>query len=122
MARKKAARRPISLREYVIIGLLLVLLVWLIYLNVGIYRKERVAQSAAHDTAAQLNELQSREATLQSNVNELSTARGQEAVLRETYGVALPGEGVIIVVPPTAASTAPPESFWQQWFGWMKFW
>jgi cell division protein FtsB len=119
---KKAVRRPITLRQYMISGILALLLVWLVYLNVGIYRKERVAQAAAHDTAAQLASLQSRQNALQENMNELSTNRGQEAVLRETYGVALPGEGVIIVVPPTAPTSTPPESFLQQWFGWLKFW
>ena len=122
MARKQAKRRPMTLREVVLVIVLSLGLVWLVYLNVNIYRKERVAAAAAHDTQAQLSSLQTREKTLQQNVNELSTDRGQEAVLRETYGVAKPGEGVIIVVPPSGATTTPPQSFWQKWFGWLKFW
>jgi cell division protein FtsB len=110
------------MKEYVWAAVLSLLLVWLVFLNVSIYQKERVAQAAAHDTQVQLAAFQSREKALQASVNELSTDRGQEAVLRETYGVAKPGEGVIIVVPPETASTTPPESFWQHWFGWMKFW
>lgn len=122
MARKVVKRRPLTLREVIVVVLLSIGLVWLVYLNVGIYRKERVAAAAAHGTAAQLTSLQTREKMLQQNVNELSTDRGQEAVLRDTYGVAKPGENVIIVVPPTAASSTAPQSFWQKWFGWLKFW
>lgn len=114
--------KPWGLKEYMMAIFLIVILVWLIYLNVSIYRKEQIAEQTAHDTAAQLASLDTRQKTLQEDVNELSTDRGQEAVLRETYGVALPGEGVIIVVPPTAPTSTPPESFWQKYFGWLKFW
>jgi cell division protein FtsB len=119
MARKAS---KMGMKQYVWGTVLLVLLIWLVFLNVSIYRKEVVARAAAHDTQVELTSMQTREKSLQASVNELSTERGQEEVLRETYGVAKPGEGVIIVVPPTAASTTPPESFWQKWFGWMKFW
>ncbi|MDR3547626.1 MAG: hypothetical protein P4M11_05050 [Candidatus Pacebacteria bacterium] len=120
MARKQQGKWGV--KEYVWVGFLTILLAWLVSLNVSIFKKEQVASAAAHDTQAQLAILQGREKSLQASVSDLSTERGQEAVLRETYGVAKPGEGVIIVVPPTLATTTPPESFWQKWFGWLEFW
>jgi cell division protein FtsB len=118
MARKPTKSR---LKEYVWAGALSFLLVWLVVINVSIFRKEEIAQGAADDTQKQLAALQTRESSLEQNINELSTERGQEATLRETFGVAKPGEGVIVVVPPTVATTTPPVTFWQKWFGWFTF-
>ena len=101
--------------------MLSVLLVWLISLNVGIGGKEQIAQKAAHDTQAQLASLKARQNTLQASINELSTPRGQEATVRETFGVAKPGEAEIVVVPPKIATTTPPVSFWHKWFWWVGF-
>jgi cell division protein FtsB len=92
MARKPTKSR---LKEYVWAGALSFLLVWLVVINVSIFRKEEIAQGAADDTQKQLAALQTRESSLEQNINELSTERGQEATLRETFGVAKPGEGVI---------------------------
>jgi hypothetical protein len=60
-----------------------------------------------------------RENTLQQNITDLSTERGQEETVRETFGVAKPGENEIIVIPPNIATTTPPKTFWQKWFGWL---
>lgn len=119
MPRKPSKAR---MRDYVMAGLLSGVLVWLIVLNVSIFRKEEIARTTARDTAAQLASLQSRQQALDGDINELSTERGQEATLRETFGVAKPGEGVIIVVPAKAATTTPPVPWYQKWFGWAMFW
>ena len=118
----KKHHKKFTLRDYVVAGFLGVLLVWLIFLNVSIGKKEEIARKAARDTQAQLASLHSREVTLQNSINELSTPRGQEETVRETFGVAKPGEGEIVVLPPKIASTTPPQTFWQKWFGWVKFW
>lgn len=119
MARKAG---QVSVKDYLIAGVLTLAIAWLLYLNFNIFRKEEIARQAAHATQSQLQALQTRQKALQSNLNELSTERGQEATLRETFGVAKPGEDVIIIVPPKAATTTPPVSFWQKWFGWAMFW
>ncbi len=114
--------RPFRVKDYLLAAGLALLIVWLVFLNVSIFRKEQIAQAAARASHAQLTSLSTREKTLQANVNELSTERGQEATLRDTYGVAKPGEGVIIVVPQTSVATStPPLTFWQRWFGWLHF-
>ncbi len=113
-------RRTIAIREYLIAAALALALIWLSFLTFSIARKEEIARNAVKDTQAQLAQLDSRRALLQQNINDLSTPRGQEAVLRQTYGVAKPGEDLIIVVPPKEAPAAPPRSWWQralQWLG-----
>ena len=110
MKRRLKRRTP---REYLIAGLLLVLLIWLLFLFWGIFRKEETARHAAEDTRRQLAALEAREKTLQANIEDLRTERGQEASLRETYGVAKPGEEVIIVVPADEGEPIEESSWWQ---------
>jgi cell division protein FtsB len=108
------------MKEYLIAGALALAILWLLFLIFGIARKEEIARHAVKDTQAQLSTLSARRATLQNNLNDLSTNRGQEAELRQTYGVAKPGEDVIIVVPPKETLPPPPQPWWQrviQWFG-----
>lgn len=104
--------------EYVIAGLLAILVLWLLWLLFGIVRKEEIARHAVADTKQELATLQGRQDTLNQNLTELATERGQEATLRETYGVAKPGEGVIIVVPPKEATTTPKLPWWRKFLGW----
>ncbi len=110
----------IPIKEYFIAAVLALALLWLLFLTFGIARKEEIARHAVKDTQAQLAQLDARRQVLQQNLNDLSTSRGQEAVLRQTYGVAKPGEDVIIVVPPKQAPP-PPKLTWYQkmlvWFG-----
>jgi cell division protein FtsB len=112
---RRANRRPVS--EYVIAGALALLVLWLLWLLFGIARKEEIARHAVRDTKAELASLEERKATLKENLAELDTERGQEATLRETYGVAKPGEGVIIVVPPKEATTTPNLPWWRKFLG-----
>lgn len=119
MARKPAALRA---REYMIAGFLALLIVWLLFLIFGIFRKEEIARRAAAETRAQLAILEEREQVLTATIDELSTERGQEATIRETYGVARPGEEVIIVVPPKEATSTPPLPWWKKVLGWFGVW
>ncbi len=112
MARRVSKRR---LSEYVIAGLLAALVMWLAWLLIGIVEKEEIARRAVQDTKAELASLNGREGTLKQNLVELDTERGQEATFRETYGVAKPGEGVIIVVPPQEATSTPALPWWKKW-------
>ncbi len=105
--------------EYVVAGLLALALLWLLWLVWGIARKEEIARHAAEDSKAQLAILEERQKVLDANLAELNTPRGQEATLRQTYGVAKPGEEVIIVVPPKEATSTPPAPWWKKAFGWL---
>ncbi len=103
-----------TFRELGITALLAVLVVWLSFLVVGIYQKERIAQNAVADTRAELAALDARKASLSETVDDLETERGQEASLRETYGVAKPGESVIVVVPEKNLPPPPTPTFWDK--------
>lgn len=111
-------RRSVPVREYLIAGGLVLLILWFLFLIFGIARKEEIARNAVKDTQAQLAVLDERKAVLTQNLNDLSTDRGQEAVLRQTYGVAKPGEEVIIVVPPKVQPPPPPLPWWKKALGW----
>lgn len=107
---------------YLKAGLLALLVLWLLVMVYGIYRKEEVARRAVEETNAQLESLRVREAALSKDLAELATERGREATVRETYGVARPGEEVIIVVPTEAATSTPPLPWWRRALGRFGIW
>lgn len=113
------AFRKVSFREAVIAALLVLGIVWFSYLVWGIFQKEERARREVNDTKAELMALSEQKTKLESDLAELDTERGKEAIEREILGVAKPGEEVIIVVPPTATSSATTtESWWERLFGW----
>lgn len=109
-------RRPTKnrMREYAIAALLALVIVWLLSLIWSITRKEEIARSAVNETKAELALLEGREKILQANLAELGTERGQEATMRQTFGVAKPGEEVIIVVPEKNLAPPPKLPWWQR--------
>jgi len=102
------------LREYAIAAVLALVIIWLLSLIWGIARKEEIARSTVKETQAELDQISEREEVLEANLAELNTDRGQEASLRQTFGVAKPGEEVIIVVPKKELVPPPPVSWWQK--------
>jgi len=79
-----------------------------------------VAADQAHTQAdAQLAQLQAQYNDVTAQVGELNSTRGQEAQVRERYGVAKPGEGEIDIVR-QAASTTAGQSGGQNW--WERLW
>jgi len=118
--RRRSSSRPLSYRDLTVAGLLVLGIVWFGFLTWGIFGKEERARTDVADTGAQLAALQSRETTLQADLAELNTPRGEEAALRDTEGVARPGEHVIIVVPPTAATTSTSTlPWWKKALDWL---
>ena len=121
MARVRNKNARNTLREYITVALLSILIVWLLYAVVGIFRKEQIARNTVHETQADLAALQTRHDTLQANLDYLATPRGQEASLRQDFGVAKPGEEVVIVVPPKEVVPPAPQTFWQRFMGFFGF-
>jgi len=105
-------------RQGFLIGILLLVAFWLLYLIWGLAGKARVAVTKANDVRQQYQTLEKRKVMLQANVAALETDRGRDAAIRTTFGVARPGEEVIVVVPPVAATSTPPRSWWQRLMGW----
>jgi cell division protein FtsB len=106
------------IREYAIASVLALVIIWLLSLIWNIARKEEIARGTVKETQAELAQTKEREEILQANLAELNTDRGQEANLRQTFGVAKPGEEVIIVVPEKEQSAPPSVHWWDKVLGW----
>jgi cell division protein FtsB len=113
--RRRRMRRPP--RDYAIAGVLLVVFLSLVWGVVGLVGKEERARKAAREAKAELASLSEREESLKKSLAELATPRGQEASLRETYGVARPGEEVIIVVTPGEGEELEELAWWRKFLG-----
>ena len=105
-------------RQGILIGVLLLVAFWLVSLIWGLFGKAHIAVSEANEAKWQYQALETRKATLEANLAALATARGKDAAIRTAFGVARPGEEVIVVVPPVAATATPPLSWWQKFLSW----
>ncbi len=105
-------------RQGVLIGVLLLVAFWLATSIWGLVGKAHVAVSQAQEAKLQYQTLEERKATLEANLAALSTERGQDAAIRTAFGVARPGEEVIVVVPPEAKATSTPPSWWETVLNW----
>ena len=117
---KKPVKKRVS--EYLTaagLALVVLILLWAVW---GIFRKEEIARRAVRDTRAELATLEARKGVLEGNIAELETERGKEATLRQAYGVAKPGEEVIIVVPADGATTTPALPWYRKVLGFFGFW
>ena len=105
-------------RQGLWIALLALVIVWLAYLIWGLSGKVAVALQEEREVRAQHSALLLRREALEADVEELKTARGQDAAIREAFGVAKSGEEVIVLVPPTEATATPPLPWWKRFFSW----
>jgi cell division protein FtsB len=105
-------------REYFLAGVLSLLIVGFSISIVGIFRKEQIARNAVRESRLEYESLTKQKDILQKNMDDLETKRGKEATIRQTYGVALPGEDVIVVVPGKEVVPEAPRSLWKRLFDW----
>ncbi|MDE1945252.1 MAG: hypothetical protein KGI03_03185 [Patescibacteria group bacterium] len=105
-------------RRGILIGVLLLAAFWLISSIWGLADKAHIAVSQANDAKRQYDELETRKATLEANLAALATSRGQDAAIRTAFGVARPGEEVIVVVPPATATPTTTPSWWEKFLSW----
>ena len=102
----------------ILIGFLLLVAFWLVSLIVGLAGKTHIAVSEANEAKQQYEALEARKAALEANLAALGTDRGEDGAIRTAFGVARPGEEVIVVVPPVAATATPRQSWWQKFLSW----
>ena len=102
----------------ILIGVLLLGAFWLLSLICGITGKMHIAISQANDAKREYQSLEARKAALAANLADLATPRGHDAAIRTAFGVARPGEEVIVVVPPVPDASTTPESWWQWVVSW----
>ena len=105
-------------KQAVILGVLVLPILWLGSLIGDLARKARIAIVEANETQAEYAALESRKKNLEADLGTLRTIRGQDAAIREAFGVAKVGEEVIVVVPQPEATSTPPLPWWRKWFGW----
>jgi cell division protein FtsB len=105
-------------RQGFLIVVLLLVSFWLLTLIWGLAGKAQIAVTQANDEKWQYKALEERKAMLQANVAALQTERGKDAAIRTAFGVARPGEEVIVVVPPVPATTTTPLTWWQKILSW----
>lgn len=110
--------RARQLRNGLIIGVLVLVAFWLASLIFGLSGKAHVAVSQAREAKWQYQELEARRAALAANLAALATPRGRDAAIRTAFGVARPGEEVIVVVPPEQKVPTTTPSWWQRLFNW----
>ena len=107
-------------RDGVLIGILLLVAFWLVSLIWGLADKVQVALSKAHEAQLEFQAIEKRRAMLEANVAAIETGRGRDAAIRTAFGVARPGEEVIIVVPPAPVAPTTTSPWWQKLFDWLK--
>ncbi len=102
----------------ILIGLLLVVAGWLGSLIWGLALKAQIAISQANNAKRQYTELEARKTTLEANLAALGTEHGRDAAIRTAFGVARPGEEVIVVVPSASEMPTTTPSWWQRVLSW----
>ena len=107
----------------VTIVILFILILFFAHATWGVYKKER--ESAANVVRAQneLKRITDREALLNSEIARLNTEDGIEEEIRTKYGVAKPGEQVLIITETEKPTTTPiieEKSWWQNFLGWFQ--
>jgi len=88
----------------------LILLVGFLSITVfDLWGKEREAAERRADAVREAKNVEEREVILNKDLAVLGTVRGQEALVRNTFDVAKPGEEVIVVLDALPATTTPVE-------------
>ena len=110
--------RAKQLRQGLIIGFTVLITCWLLWLIWGLIGKAQIAVGEARDAQRQYQALEERKQMLEANLSALNTDRGRDAVIRTTFGVAKPGEEVIVVVPPATATPTSTLPWWKRILNW----
>ncbi len=96
--------------------LLLVFTIGMVRAAWDMYGRLNTATACQQDAEARLASLETQKNAISASVGQLSSERGQEALLREHYGVVKPGEGVIQIVD-QASTTSSENTSPKGWFG-----
>lgn len=78
--------------------LLSVVLVFFAYGVITLFGKMRETSKNKKISEERLVTLENRKEKLERDIDELSHDKGKERIFREDYGLALPGEGVVVIV------------------------
>ncbi len=101
---------------------LVCLIVFFAHATWGVYQKERDSAATAVQAQAELTRMEDRNAVLTSNIQKLSTDEGVEEEIRQQFGVAKPGENMIIIVGNNESATTDSATSTQDWWQKMSEW
>ena len=84
--------------------------------TLDVYFKEKESAKNLAEAQGEYTDLATRQATLQGDINRLSTDEGVDEEIRTRYNVAKPGENVLVIVSTSTATTTQekPESWWDK--------
>ncbi len=101
------------------LGVLIVIAGWNTW---DMYQKWRLSEETLEKTRISYDNLEKREVFLNSKIESLSTEGGIEAEVRERFGVAKPGEGVIVVLSEEEQQQFVEEEtgWWTRFKGWFS--
>lgn len=105
-------------RHGLLISVLLLVAFWLASSIWGLAGKAHIAIFQAQEAKLQYQTLEKRKMMLEANLAALATVRGQDAAIRTAFGVARPGEEVIVVVPTDLKASTTTPSWWQRIVSW----
>lgn len=104
------------------VAVLALLNIFIVKANWQLYGKERYTHKNMIEAKKEAEDLEKRELELQASVSNLRSAEGIDLELRRKFQVVKPGESVVVIVPPGAATSAPDTleekpSLWQNFVG-----
>ena len=103
----------------IFLAMLVVSALWALW---DIFRKNMEATQLRAEAEGRLADLESQQAKLEADIEELETNRGMEAALRQQYAVAGAGEGLIIIVESDKTSTRQASSTPLGWIAKLFHW
>lgn len=106
-------------RDYTIVAGLVIFASFVVVGIVDLYQKEEIARTEATSARIEYENLAKRHQELTQQVEALESERGQEAILREDFGVALPDEEVIIILEKEVPDAPLPLPWWRKLFGYV---
>ncbi len=95
--RQKQKMRKVLYSRFTLLALAFLLLIGIVN-TWDIYTKARLSRQTAERSREEYEELKKQEEILSQKVNRLQTDSGIEAEIRERYGVAKPGEQMIMIL------------------------
>ena len=103
----------------IFLAMLVVSALWALW---DIFRKNMEATQLRAEAEGRLADLESQQAKLEADIEELETNRGMEAALRQQYAVAGAGEGLIVIVESDKTSTRQASSTPLGWIAKLFHW
>lgn len=119
--RERQKRRRLLSSNLLIFGLC-ILVVIVAKETWDLYTKEQHARELLENAEARQESLGEREAFLTSELSSLNDAEGVEGELRERFGIAKPGEKVIMLIDEEATTTfeEPDKGWWARLWSWFE--